>query len=278
MRRPAFSTLGCPGAPVREVVALARRHSCGGVELRCADGEILTPDATEGAAARVGRQFADEGVEVMCLASYIQVGAADAGTAEALRRHLRLARAVGAPCLRVFGGDPGDPDTTARAAERLARAAEDAAEAQVRILLETHDAFLTGRAVADVLRRAGKSPHLGALWDVVNPWRAGESLADTAAALAGRLVHVQLKDVASPHDLAPVLPSSGAVPLAALCRLLDETGYSGWLSLEWEAAWYPRAAPLDQALAAFRALLRDVDRLPAAPTQSLHRPIESRNP
>lgn len=257
MSRLAFSTLGCPGAPVEHVAGLARRHGCGGVELRCAPGEILPPDAPDEAAVHAGRRLADAGVQVACLASYVQVGACAAGTGVALRRHIELARAVGAPYLRVFGGDPGDPgdlDTAARAAARLAEGAEVAGQAGVRILLETHDVFLTGRSVADVLRQAA-SPHLGALWDVVNPWRAGEPLAATADALDGLLAHVQLKDVASPQDLAPVLPASGAVPLDAFRRLLDGIGYTGWLSLEWEAAWYPQAAPLEQALAAFRTLM-----------------------
>lgn len=257
MNRLAFSTLGCPGAPVADVVALARRHGCAGVELRCAEGEILPPNATAVFAGAVGRQLADAGVEVVCLASYVRAGARDAGTGDALRRHLELARAVGAPSLRVFGGDPDDPGTAGRAARRLASGAAEAGDAGVRILLETHDAFLTGRAVADVLHRAGGSPHLGALWDVVNPWRAGEAPAETAAALEGLLGHVQLKDVGSPHDLTPVLPSSGAVPLRAFRRLLDEAGYTGWFSLEWEAAWYPEALPLDQALAAFRSLMQE---------------------
>ncbi|WP_199547089.1 sugar phosphate isomerase/epimerase [Streptomyces sp. N35] len=257
MSRLAFSTLGCPGAPVEQVIELARRHNCGGVELRCADGEILPPDVTQEHAATVGRQLADAGIDVICLASYVQVGARAGDTGEVLLRHLELTRAVGAPYLRVFGGDPEDPDTADRAVERLAGATESAADTGVRILLETHDAFLTGRAVADVLHRAGNPPQLRALWDVVNPWRAGESLADTAAALTGLLTHVQLKDVASPQDLTPVLPSSGAVPLGEFRRLLDEIGYRGWFSLEWEAAWYPQAAPLDQALAAFRSLMDD---------------------
>jgi sugar phosphate isomerase/epimerase len=123
----------------------------------------------------------------------------------------------------------------------------------VRILLETHDAFQTGRAVADVLSRV-RAAAVGALWDVVNPWRAGEPLAETAAALRPWLAHVQVKDVASVHDLAPVLPGAGAVPIEDFAAQLRRLRYSGWISLEWEAAWFPDAAPLTDALVALRTL------------------------
>ncbi|MEV0622038.1 sugar phosphate isomerase/epimerase family protein [Nonomuraea sp. NPDC050404] len=249
--RPAFSTLGCPGAPVEQVIGLARAYGCEGVELRCADGEILPPTATDAEAGMVGARFAEAGVEVVCLASYVRVGAP--GQETALARHLELARLAGASFVRVFGGDPDDPGVAARAVTTLRAGAETAARSGVRILLETHDAFLTGRAVAAVLRQVA-SPYAGALWDVVNPWRAGEPLPVTAEALRPWLAHVQVKDVASTTDLAPVLPGTGAVPLGGFAAELTRLGYGGWTCLEWEAAWYPQAAPLAEALSAFRSL------------------------
>ncbi|MGW6494846.1 sugar phosphate isomerase/epimerase family protein [Nonomuraea angiospora] len=249
--RLAFSTLGCPGAPAEQVIELAREHGCEGIELRCAPGEILPPAAADAEARTVGARFAEAGIEIVCLASYVQVGMP--GEEAALARHLELARLAGASFVRVFGGDPDDPGVAAQAVTTLRAGAGSAARSGVRILLETHDAFLTGRAVAGVLDQVG-SPHVRALWDVVNPWRAGEPPAVTAEALRPWLAHVQVKDVASVTDLAPVLPGAGAVPLDAFAGELARLGYGGWTSLEWEAAWYPQAAPLYEALSAFRSL------------------------
>ncbi len=124
----------------------------------------------------------------------------------------------------------------------------------VDVLLETHDVFLTGEAIAGVLDGVG-SPRVGALWDVVNPWRAGEAAADTANVLAPYLRHVQIKDAATPTELAPVLPGQGAVGVPGVLAGLDRIGYSGYLALEWERAWYPDALPIGDALAAFREVL-----------------------
>ncbi|GAA4062819.1 sugar phosphate isomerase/epimerase family protein [Nonomuraea soli] len=250
--RAAFSTLGCPGAPVEQVIA----YGFPGVELRCATGELLPPDASDRTARRVGSRLAEAGVQVVCLATYVQAGIPDDGVEESLARHIELADQVGASFVRVFGGEPGDPGVAARAAARLAACVPAAQEAGVTVLLETHDAFLTGRAVAGVLDLVA-SPSVGALWDVVNPWRAGEPLADTADLLRPWLRHAQVKDVASTGELAPVVPGTGAVPLEAFMAELGRIGYDGWVSLEWEAAWYPQAPALDEALPAFRALMRE---------------------
>ncbi|RFU86847.1 sugar phosphate isomerase/epimerase, partial [Streptomyces triticagri] len=164
----------------------------------------------------------------------------------------------------VFGGGADRPQgRRERAVRRLAAAAPLAAELGVDVLLETHDEFLTGAQVAEVLAEVD-SPAVGAVWDAVNPWRAGEPPDRTATLLAPWLRHVQLKDVAGPADLRPVLPGRGVLPLSAVVEQLHRIGYRGWLSLEWERAWYPEAAPLDEALTAFHQQL-DTFSTPPAP-------------
>ncbi|MFD6096046.1 sugar phosphate isomerase/epimerase family protein [Nocardiopsis flavescens] len=256
MNGRAFSTLGCPGADLEEVVRLADAGGrCTGVELRCAPGQVVTPETGAEDARAVAARLAGAGLEAVCLASYVHVASADPAVPGALRGHLRLARDLGASHLRVFGGGSGHPrELREQAVRTLAGAAAAAEEAGVGIALETHDSFLGGAAVADVLGAVG-SPAVGAVWDAVNPWRAGEEPARTADLLGPWLCHVQLKDVASAHDLAPVPPGRGALPLGGVLDALDGLGYRGWTSLEWERAWYPGAAPLEDALAAFHRVL-----------------------
>jgi sugar phosphate isomerase/epimerase len=252
----AFSTLGCSGEPIDEVLAHARMGKCGGLELRCRDGELITPRTTLQDARGLGSELERGGVEPVCLASYVQVGASGDDIDDDLDRHIALAAALGAPFVRVFGGDPLDRAVPQRAAARLRDAQTAAAAAGVTVLLETHDALLDGRAVASVLEAAA-TPTAGALWDVVNPWRAGEQIDTTAALLAPWLRHVQVKDVASTDDLRPVIPGEGRVPLDAFLDRLADDHYDGWISLEWEAAWYPGSAPLDEALIALNLLTQE---------------------
>ncbi|MGI5132019.1 sugar phosphate isomerase/epimerase family protein [Pseudonocardia sp. CA-107938] len=253
MPRTAFSTLGCPNADVTEVLHLARIGPTQGIELRCAPGQLITPETTDTEADALAAQLRDAGIEVVCLATYLRVATPtdDADVA----RHLELAARFDAPFVRVFGGGTEHPDgRRERALETLDRAAELAAAIGVDVALETHDSFPTGAAVADLLATVG-SPHLGAVWDALHPWRAGEPVAATAAALGPWLRNVQFKDVASVDDTTPVLPGHGVLPLDDVRAQLRRLGYTGWISLEWERAWYPEAAPLADALAAFHQVL-----------------------
>ncbi|MFE9016050.1 sugar phosphate isomerase/epimerase family protein [Streptomyces cyaneofuscatus] len=255
MNRRAFSTLGCPGASVDEVVALARTGRCEGIELRCAEGQLVYPGMPAAEAGRLAAALREAGLAVPALASYVQVAADDPGVVERLAGHIDLAARLGAAQVRVFGGGTDLADgRRERAVRHLARAAPIAEAAGVGLALETHDTFLTGAEVAAVLEAVG-SPAVGAVWDAVNPWRAGESPERTAELLGPWLRHVQLKDVASPTDLRPVVPGHGVLPLPAVLEQLGRLGFRGWISLEWERAWYPEAAPLAEALPAFHRVL-----------------------
>ncbi|SEL86625.1 sugar phosphate isomerase/epimerase family protein [Nonomuraea pusilla] len=250
----AFSTLGTPGATVAEVIETAAAYGCAGVELRCADGDLIAPGTPEGELRAVAGALAAAGVEIVAVCSYTRVARPDGDPVAEVLRHVEIAETLGAPFVRVFGGVEGQDDPAGAAVRRLSEVADRLPGNGVDVLLETHDVFLTGEAVAGVLAAVG-SPRVGALWDVVNPWRAGESPAGTADALAPYLRHVQIKDAASPSDLAPVLPGEGAVGVPAVLAELDRLGYSGYLALEWERVWYPDAPPVEVALAAFREVL-----------------------
>lgn len=255
----AFSTLGCPDADLDGVLRLARDGPCTGVELRCAPGQLAYPDMPEAAADTLAARLADAGLDVVCLASYVRVAADDPGVDDDLARHLRLAARLGAPSVRVFGGGTEHPQGKQdRAVRCLSRSALLATDLGVDVVLETHDEFLSARQVADVLSTVG-FPAVGAVWDALSTWRAGESPAAAAAALAPWLRHVQVKDVASATDLRPVLCGDGVLPLAGVVEQLHLLGYRGWISLEWERAWYPDAAPLDRALTAFHHVLDTIE-------------------
>src|SRR5882672_5571639 len=116
-----FATLGCPGAPLDDVLSLAQGNDFTGLELRAAPDEFTNTALT-------------------------------AVEEQPLEPHLELAADLGARGVRVFPGDDigEDSGTTGspsageiRALDRVTTASRD-----VPILLETHDSHSTARQVA----------------------------------------------------------------------------------------------------------------------------------
>ncbi|WFB09430.1 sugar phosphate isomerase/epimerase [Streptomyces sp. LX-29] len=271
----AFSTLGVPGAPLSEVVALAADHGYQGVELRAHPEEPVHPGLGTAERRRAAEEFRAAGVEVLAVAGYARVAApgSDGPVLAELRALLGLARDLGARHVRVFpgAGERPEDEADADAVRRLAAVAPYAAELGVRLLVETHDSHRTGAAVARLLGRVehggvvgpDEIGHgaVGAIWDVLHPWLGGEEPTDSYAALAPHLAYVQLKDVASADDTTPLPLGAGVLPLTECLGLLSRAGWDGWLCWEYEKRWYPRVPELAGLLGAAREWLR---RLPGA--------------
>jgi len=232
--RFAVSTLGLPGVPLVAAVRTAVAHGCEGVELRNVD---LPPPAETRAV------IADSGLVISCLAGYAKVCAPgpDVPVVSELRELIDLAHDLGAPAIRVFPGGDGDPHP------RIAVVLDDLRAAGVRLLVETHDSHPTGSAARGIVEPFGQPDVAAVLWDAVHPWRNGESPSRTRAVLAEYLGYFQVKD-ARAADPTPLPPGDGEVPLEECADVL--AGWSGWVSLEWEKAWYPDIPPVDVALRA----------------------------
>ncbi|MFD8594824.1 sugar phosphate isomerase/epimerase family protein [Kitasatospora sp. NPDC059646] len=250
----AFSTLGLPGHSLDAVLALATAHGWQGLELRAAPGEPVHTGLSSTRRRAAARQFASAAVTPLTVASYVGIAepGPDAPVRAELLAHLHLAADLGAPYVRVFPRGGADPSEGARtAARRLLELADTAADLGVAVLVETHDSHRSGAALAALLAGA-RHPAVGALWDVLHTWLAGEAPADSHRLLAPRLGYVQVKDVASADDLTPLPLGAGVLPLpACLDRLPPDT----WVSWEYEAPWHPAAAPFAPLLADGRSYL-----------------------
>lgn len=245
----AFSTLGCSGLPLADVTELARSTGWLGLELRAADGEPVHVGLSPGERAAARELLETGGVTVLAIASYVKVASGEVSDGECVAdalAHAELARDLGAPFVRVFpGAEESGAEADARAVRRLNAIAERLSD-DVTVLLETHDSHPQGVDIARVLSQV--SGNIGALWDVLHPWRTGEPIAVTKDALAPYLKHVQVKDVLSPTERTPLPLGAGTVPLSEFYEALRELGYQGWMALEWESKWHPEAIPLAEAL------------------------------
>ena len=264
------STLGAPGESLADVLAGLRRTGVPGIELRLSAGEIADPTLTRARRHAVRDEIEAAGCVVTGIASYVKVAAAaeDDVVLGALVAAIDFASDLGAPTVRVFPGAPAEKgpydrvpqllepreEADARAARRLTAVLEYAAEREVLVALETHDSHPTGQQIAAILDQVDGP--VGAIWDVMHPWRVGEPLEDSWAALATWLSlrhgSVQIKDAGLPDSTTPLLVGEGTLPTTEFAELLIREGYAGVVTLEWERAWHPEAAPLEEACASAR--------------------------
>lgn len=252
----AFSTLGCPEWDLDQIIRGAVEYGYQAVELRGYRDQIdLTRtepfSATNREATR--QRFAEAGIAICCVSSS---GVVAEGNRDHVRANIELAQALGAPYVRVFGGNlPGDieRDTAMeRFAETLRDFGDDAEAAGVSIVLETHDAFSTGATVAELLAKTAHSA-VFALWDLHHPYRQGESPEDTDRYIGNATRHTHLKDS---RDGSYTLLGEGDIPLKTMLKLLADRGYSGAFSLEWEKRWIPNLPPPEVAFPQFVQAVR----------------------
>ncbi|MGP7997157.1 MAG: sugar phosphate isomerase/epimerase family protein [Streptosporangiaceae bacterium] len=266
--RLAFSTLAFPAATLATALSLGRSWGYSGVELRLIDGELIDPSMDAAARTQVRRTLAHGGLPAVAVDSSIRLTGDD--PLPALLGFLELASDWESPLVRVFGGElPGDePAPAARrqaqleSAARVLEAAAPAAERLgVAIGVETHDAFSASSVVAELLAMVnpGLPGPVGAVWDSHHPYRMGESPAEVAANLAGRILLAQVKDARRapqrPGGWQLVLLGHGEVPVPEMLALLARAGYPGWISVEWEKRWHPEIEEPEIALPQHLAVL-----------------------
>jgi sugar phosphate isomerase/epimerase len=253
--RLGFATLGCPGAALDEVLALAQGNNFTGLELRAAPDEFTNTTLSATQRRELRSRIEDAGLEIFAVSSYVKLCAVEE---QPLESHLELAADLGARGVRVFpGDDPGEGTTEGpsageiRALDRVTTAPKD-----VPILLETHDSHSTARQVAALcalLDNAVPGHNVKALWDTSHTWSHGETLAESFDLLRPWLELVQFKQADSQQDYRPVAIDAGDFPIQELLTVLDDTDYP--LSLEWELKWHPQLPSLAETLPAVHTWL-----------------------
>ena len=252
----AFSTLACPAWSWEQILQAARDYGYQAIELRGLQDEMdlpLAPPFRPASRARTRQQLEDAGVTICCVSSS---GIVEKKNLDHVRAHAELARDLGAPLVRVFGGslDPSASHAEAvdRAAESLRAFGDAAQDAGVSIVLESHDAFSTGRQVAELLRETHHSS-VFSLWDLHHPYREGETPEATCDFLSPTLRHIHVKDGL---ESGYTLMGEGDVPLERMLDLAIDAGYAGAISVEWEKRWHPEIADPEVALPQYAQKLR----------------------
>ncbi len=230
----AFMSSVCPKLSLPRLIEKANEHGYQGIELRPewdhAHGVELDADAGVREGAR--KLAADSGVELCCISPGVKFCREEPGdrdkNLDLLSRYVVLAAEVGIPRIRLFG-DPlpnsggGKRQANYRVqADYLARGAEHAAEAGVKLCLETHSNFRAFDA-GEVLFQAGYPAALFVNWHLGHCLRHGEDIDEAYRHVKGRVAHVHFslgeEAVNRPH-------------IERQAALLAAEGYDEYFSVE----------------------------------------------
>jgi sugar phosphate isomerase/epimerase len=264
--RFSFMTFSCPELTWAEVLATAKRFGYEGVEPRAQSKHAhgIEVSASPGQRALLRRMAEDAEVAVACLAtscSYTAATPAELGRMMADSRALiALAHDLGAPTMRVFGGQIPQGMSREAAGKQLAdclsKLADEARAAAVTLCVETHDSWCNARDLARVLGLVAH-PNVRANWDIMHPVNAaGMTMDEAFAALRPYIRHIHFHDgkrnAKGDLDLCPV--GEGIVDHRRAVQLLHSIGYPGFLSGEW-IAWEPWQTHLPRELATMKTYL-----------------------
>jgi sugar phosphate isomerase/epimerase len=255
----AFATSACPGWELQRMVDAALRLRFSGIEFAGLDDQV--PPSQGGAQALLAsadatRELLQQSRLGVCgLATRIALHPRDPAAwrraRSAIAEAARMARALGAPVVRVLGlhAERGESlrEAMVRVALRLREVAGDACGSDtvphVRILLQNAGSFVFAKDLWTLMEVAN-APHPGLAWDAGEaalPSGGNESSALAIQTLNSRLALIHLWDHhATP---APVTLGTGIVKGRLLLERLRGIGYHGCVVY----APPPGATPPDQA-------------------------------
>ena len=262
----AFMSFSCPELNLDEMLALANQLGYDAIEPRAGSGHAHGVELAASPAQRAESRAkaADSGIALCCLAvscRYADPATAD-DQADETRRYVDLAADVGAPRLRVFGGQIPDGISREAAIDGVARAlasvADHAGARGVTICIETHDDWCDPAHVAAIMQQVNH-PAIAVNWDIMHPVRRGNATMDSAfETLQPWIRHVHIHDgTADANDLKMLPIGQGDIDHKRALELLRAAGYDGYMSGEW-INWEPYEVHLPRELAAMKALEADV--------------------
>lgn len=241
-----FSTLGCPDWNWSEILNTAKDMGIDGIEIRGVEEEIdplKIKIFDQQHLDTTLSQLKNAGIEIPLIASSVTLGTPD-GDAQAkhAEKLIDFAAANHIPFVRVLPSlEPNPTPIDFDHAQALYRSLCAYAKGTgVRVLIETCGVLAQSEAMLRFLEQAD-SDACGVLWDIHHPYRYfQEKPQDTCRLLGDFIQYVHVKDSALENDsLQYRMMGLGDVPIFDAVKALHQSGYSGYLTLEWVKRWRP---------------------------------------
>ena len=244
----AFSTLGCPGWSFDEIFATAKDLGMDGIEIRGIGTEMYAPKAAPFTSKNIDAtisQLKKSRLAISMLTSEAELGIAPkkGKSVDEAKEYIDLASKLNCKYVRVLGENAIFP-TGNLDMELLIKQYREvldyAKEKDVYPLIETNSALADSRVMAEFIKKIDRE-NAYVLWDIHHPYRVfSEKPEDTANNLKGLVKYTHVKDSAMEQGKVVYrMMGYGDVPILDCLRLLNNSGYDSYISLEWLKRWQP---------------------------------------
>lgn len=258
----SFSTLGCPEWDFQKIISFAAAKGYQGIELR---GILKQMDLTRCeefnslANRRASLQkMEDNGLHFVNLGSsatlHFPEGNERDKNIEEGKRFIQLAHDLKCPFIRVFPNNFIKDQTKQQTLDLIAKGLIDLAAfakgSGVSILMETHGDMVREEDIVQLMQSC-EHPQIGLVWDFTNMWTITRvSPAQVYPLIRKWIRHTHVKDASLAGDkIQYKFLGKGEVPVKEALLALQQDGYKGYYSFEWEKTWHPELDEPELALA-----------------------------
>ncbi len=244
----AFSTVACQEIGYREVVNCAIKNNLYAIEVRLHNGNRFF-DLSVKEIPEAMTCFEENQIIITDLGTGIVIWEYEPEKIAAAQAAVDMAVMVKAKGIRIFLGQFKKlfSEKPKQSYEGIVKSLKEicpyAAERNVEIWIETHNDFSTGKVLKKLVEDV-KCENMKIIWDIIHPIEFGEEPKKTLEYIGDRIAHVHLKDgikCNSPDwiDYTYSKLGEGELPIKKIIKMLEEAGYEGYYSLEWENTWRP---------------------------------------
>ena len=274
--RIAGHTMGTPELSLDEAAGLFAQIGMDAIEIIFQDGYKCAFDweTKDSDVLAYRKRLDDLGLDTSCIVAYASdYNQPDEGKRQAAikecQRCIEIAAMLSAQYIRIYGGTFLDGDTDfARKRDILTDTmrmlADEGAKVNVGLVLENHfNTMTTGPAVTYDTVKGIDRDNVGILYDQANiTFLSGEDYRDCIAIQKDKIHYVHVKDLVFKQEgvrfsagsvshvneaeraVSSRIVGEGVLPWPEILRGLHDTGYDGYLSLEYERRWHPQDLPL----------------------------------
>ncbi|MEJ7589531.1 MAG: sugar phosphate isomerase/epimerase family protein [Ferruginibacter sp.] len=265
----SFSTLGCPDWTFETILNFAVDHGYAGIEIRGIQRQLdllKCPEfSTKENILATKSRIAEKKLKVIDLGSSANMHHADPAernkSLTEAKNFIQLAAQLNCPYIRVFPNnfpkERSKDETINLIAEGLVELGNYAKGTGVTVLMETHGEVVWSEDLQKIMQSVNH-PGVGLVWDIVNMWAVTkEAPSAVYSKLKKYIHHTHIKDLKLVDGKEQYsLLGKGDTPVFEAIDLLDNEGYKGFYSFEWEKLWHPEIAEPEVALSDYANVMK----------------------